>query len=1253
MRLNLILGDTVPVDEKERTNQDGLDHEDPAPTVGIEPGIQIIFDRKVGWKIRKAICIQFVSLLVDIPAFALLVLLLATVIRVPKLLSAFLQSSDIYLEFAITVYFQTFILLVDLLFVLLFLLLMILRPIESWVRLLEDEDHMKYRLLRHHMQWVPDIVVKRKDVYQQIDELLSVDLKMLRMPTLFHSAVETIMLDYLDELRCVRNTLRDGELDPEYIHLLDTVLFWEEKRKEKALRRYLCEYNYLLRPDAGLHKENIEKIKREMVMYEGNVDEHYARLSQFVPVRVPLWTTSTGLSTRTRKETQKVLIECLPRGDIFLMLLALLCCLPLYRAPQLIRSLWKYWYNRANIVLHTAREIGYDFLTLLRILIVLVFLYRAPFLLSDISIDIFDKKSWKAVRETVRKYPMYIWEDLINIVKTLFSWKTPRFLFTATLFGILMPADMFLTSSKMCVKNINVAYLMSGVLYIIFIGFPFLMSLYLGNMVLEVGIGWVSVPIVCSFVAALLLVLALMVTAYVKSSKETTLVPQPFDYFHWNWFNIHVIVMELLEFFQLLALVFIYSDIPMYGGDLLNKASKFLLSSHFSFKFQFWLTFGLFFVWFFLSSVPVIFEQILDDLPKGTCEKHTGWRMAISLFANTLFITMVEGFSSCIGCSYTKCPSGVKYTMLPSNSTCFKAYLTDDSTYACWTGEHRLISLFGLFALVWYTTTSFLVTVQFGDPGIKKQDVEFSPTYNVISNFIKSIMIVCAVVITTNRYAMLGVLVAGNMFLVIYTVLFKAFFHYKPTNSLSFMTWRVGSYCAATIAAIAVIIAYKIDEPQSNVPLIIFSVGTLLSLIVAGIVSAVLRQRGNVIEARDKFKTRLVSLESRLLKDNLLLRSWKMQQKAWKHLVRRVRESRRDDQIYDEADWARLKGKETEGRIAEGKDEMDQAVVQENVTTDTECANADEISVDPLPSPMLPPGLPPPPSYGSTNTETVDGKAAVVSVFPMFTADQEKIETAPFDQPLTTLERNGVNLLLVLEKSIRFEAYSYSFFSQRGIWLSSVSLSNWTGLLHCVDVLESNLDFSFNQPSAFDVSLGAKSLDSDVLEQDPRDNDEPPSYTPESRDPDVISANSQSQRDQALIDVARVPQHGEHWKALMDKVLPDIPVIKLWKYDDFSGDFEIILRRPATATITEVGPKGVKLAKGATLSLGKRTIGNLGKSRIAFSSGFEPKGSKGPISVTVADIAFKWKKKTWYLESQGKGVKYDVAIESMHGLQWR
>ena len=1238
----------------------------------------------IGWKIRKAICKHFVFLLIDIPAFACLALLIVTLLKLPKVFSTLIQSGDFYLEFAVTIYYQTLKLLIDFVFFVLFLVLMICRPIDSWIHLLEDEEHMKYRLLCHYMQWVPDIVARRRKVYNELDEIISVSLKSYDICSRVREKLSPVMDGFLEKLLWVHKNVKENELDPDYEHLLDLVIWYENKRIKKYMRKYQCELNFLMRPDVNLHKDNLFKLQQEFLQFDSNVDQQYAALQKFAPTKVPLWLDRTGLSTRTRKETQTVLIKCLPRGNFALAVLTLLCCVPLYRAPGLLIRIFRKFYDRANIILNTVKEYALDFLAILRILLVIVFIYRAPALLTELSIDIFEKRSWKAARKTAKRYPPLILMDFVLLIKTLLSWKTPRFIFTTTLFGLLMPADLFLTATKLCTKSKPASYFISAILYVIFVSFPFVLSFYLGRKLLQIGYGWVNVPLLCVFVVILLFMLALMLAGFVKEGEgQFSNQPKIADYLHFNWYNAHVVIFEILEFFQLMALSFSLPDVPpMYGGGVLHRASEYLLLSFISFDFKFWCVFSLFWIWFFLSGAPVIFEQILEDLPKGYCAKRMGWRMAMSLFANTLFVTITESLSSCVSCKYTRCPAGISYKNLATNSTCFSSNLLENPSYHCWTGSHRLISLFGMFALVWYTTTSLIFGAQYGDPDTRKQDIDFAPVYNVTMNFIKAIMVTCAVIITTNHTAVLGILIAANLFSLLFTVLFRVIFKYDPTNSRSFLVFRMASFVGGILSAVAVIVAYAIKKPDSNIPVYILGVGVSIVLFVALIAAVYLRKRTTVIEAREKFRKGLFELEKKLYEKKYLLSSWQKQQKGWRRLLRGVREARKDDHFYVAQQWESIplpsvsptENDDARDKAGPSSDKVDTtttvstliAPVSPDRETSTNGPGTASASV------AITEDIPPPPSYGAIDSADVslaqssiaqeEKDASLVPPPPGYSVAKtsiapplEELVLPPFSEPLLMMERSGVNLLLVLEHSITYQTYAYSFLATRAAWLSAVKQSNWTGLLHCLAVLEGNLDSSFSRPSKLDIALGGKSVPSDTLEDDSADQLEPPKYIAEPRDPAAIEAKSCAERQKALEDVLQIAEHGEHLKELLNKVLPTKPVIKEWKYDgDINGgNFEIRTRRPVCGTIKDVGPLGIKLAKGASFSLSKITKGRATTTGIHFSEGFQPKAKKGPIQLTVKELNFLWKKGCWYLESEGKSVKYDVAVDTMKEIEWR
>ena len=168
---DIVIEEGVTVDSG---NDDELQVNVEVPETSTQPSeekqeeTKILTWSKFIWKIRKTIAMHFVLFFIDLPAIPLSLLLLVTILRTSQLLSALIGSGNFYLEFAITVYYQTFRLFVDLFFLLLFFVLMLLRPIQSWIQLLEDEEHKKYRELCELLVWVPDIAHDRKASYARL-----------------------------------------------------------------------------------------------------------------------------------------------------------------------------------------------------------------------------------------------------------------------------------------------------------------------------------------------------------------------------------------------------------------------------------------------------------------------------------------------------------------------------------------------------------------------------------------------------------------------------------------------------------------------------------------------------------------------------------------------------------------------------------------------------------------------------------------------------------------------------------------------------------------------------------------------------------------------------------------------------------------------------------------------------------------------------------------------------------------------------
>ena len=866
------------------------------------------------WKIRKSICKNVAFLIVDIPAIFLCFVILVTMFHFPKLLSKLIQAGNFFMEFAITVYFEAAMLVVDVFFIILFVVLMCLRPIQSWVHLLEDEEHKKNRLLRHYMHWVPDILEKRFQTRRELEGIFSTCLKTRSPEAKLWDNLQAVNEEYLEELEWIRGKVRKYELDEGFSHLINMVKWWEKKRVNKLVRLYICEMNFLLHPNLSTHNNNLVKFRNEMLRFESHVTEQYRAIEKYTVPKVPLWSEECGLKTRTRKETQQTLIKCLPSGRFVLSLLILLNLALIYRGPSLLRNLCRRWYDRRNIVFNSCKEYMYDFVTLCRILLVVMFLYRAPFLITDITRDIVFKHSWRAVRETVKRYPAMILEDLVQLMSCVLSWDTVRFLFTALLFGLLMPADLFLTIMKfLCSKDC--AYFVTAILYVIFMAFPFLLPYYVSQRLdpdmLTIVIG--------VFAFVLLMVLVMMVVVLLKNrdppnrrNREETLLiePTPYDYVRFNWTNIHVIVFEIVELFQLLALVFVVSDIPMPGADTLHTASEYLLLNFASFNVKLWLTFFIFVVWFFCCGAPVILESVLEYLPKGSCAKHVGWTLFLSLFANTLFVTIVESFLAFVACKTNDCPAfnATVNTNISSHNGCSPVVLIDDPSIECWEGSHKAIALLGLLGLVWYSSTAIVFGTKYGDAEHPSQDLKFSPVYNIFINFAKALMVGVVVLAVENPMIVLSFLLLANLGAIIFTLTFKRIFAFQLSNSLVLIIWRAVTFICGALAAVSALVAKTRNDPESLLPLVIFLGGSVLIVLVAVIVSIFLRNRRRtpVEEQRRTFRQKLLALEAKLVQENYMINSWAKGRAQWRRLVSHVYEAQKADRSVSPSVYSHL-----------------------------------------------------------------------------------------------------------------------------------------------------------------------------------------------------------------------------------------------------------------------------------------------------------------------------------------------------------
>jgi hypothetical protein len=1254
------------------------------------PEINVV-SRRSSWKIRKAICKHFLFLLIDIPAIFVSTFVLITMFRLPSLVAKLIQSGDFYAEFAMIVFMEVGKLFVDIVFVFFFILLMILRPFASWVHLLEDEEHLQYRRICFHIKWIPDMIKEMRETLPvTLDEEFSLCLKDRIHIVRARIRMSQLCQPYLEQWKALHGKVMENDAYPDLAHLISTVMWYEGRRPYKMARFYACELSYLAKPVPAVHDENIAKYQHEMAEYEEKLAKVYNELKEYSPAKVPLWSNRSGLFTRTRRETQKVLLG-LPGGNIIFFILILINLLFIYRGPKLLVNLYNRWYDRRSIILRSLREYLLDGLTFLRILIVLIFVYRAPALILDITIDIFQKHSWTAVRATAKRYPLMIIEDITGVISTILHWRTVRFLFTAVLFGILIPADVLLTVFKLSVDKC-IAYMLSATLFLIYIGFPFAFSFHFGETLLNDGFGIKISYIIGAYGLSFVLVLVLLISILLRNrGTKFSVAPEPYDYVRLNWENVHVVVFEVVEVLQLIALVFSLNGIPMAGSAVLNEYSNYLLFNFASFEVKLSLTVAGFLVWFVVCGAPIILENILEEFDEGTCASNAGWRLVMSLFSNTLFLSIVEGLFGLAACEYSGNNCNNNGTNI--NSTCYTSSLLDEPDTMCWVGKHRFIALFGLWGLFWYTTTSIIYGTECGEVDSPNVDIKFSPVYNTVINFFKALMIGAVVLISADISTVLSILLVLSVMAVFFTIFFKRLVGYVWCNSVILSYFRVASFVILGFTVITAFIAKHLNDSESFIPLAVFLASSFVTLLVACIASLFRKKQTATEKQRKQFREYILTLEKRLTKEKLMLASWESKRKQWRRLVRNVYQAQKSDRNVSPEVWQGLEMAEATGEYtappsAPPPDFGGQDPPSDNLPSTSSIppsGNVVETADDYTAPPPAPDFAPRHSTTPTSATQSQDAFGPVsshdvrnmdspstesLSIMPEHCAgmydlsefldrevgnykyhmnqdDDEKVDGLA----MRHLQCNGKNLLLFLERFIHFSAFSFSFVSQIPFWRRAVSGSNWTGLLHCVQVLDKTLTGNYSRPTTLDVSLGDRDIIPGSLGPDP-DDGEPPSFTPEPRDPESIKRISDAEREKALQDVRRLCPEEPTWSTVFEKVLPTIPVIRKWKLAEHSNSFELILRRSCQATVVDVGPKGIKLAKGAVIVLPKILKGVLVDNRLAFEKNCGPVGKKGPVSVAVSDIHILKIGEKVYLSSNGKRINVEKAIDSLKSIKW-
>ena len=1251
-----------------------------------------------GWKIRKAIVMNIVGLLLDIPSFIMLIINVAFIYQIPFILQRFLECGDFYQEFFFIMVDETNHLLQDIVFFFIFVFLNIVRPAHAWINILEDKDHFKDKKSREYLSIIQNIVKQRDSIKMNIESAFSVFVKYHQLYSSSHDSVTKRFIDegnvYTDEIKKMRDRLLEEELNDNLVYLMANIYFYESKKPYLLTRKYKIEEMFCMKACLAARERNLTVWNEEKKIVDDKLDETYSKLENFEMKNTPLWSDKIGLLMRTRRQNQKVIINTMTSGYFGVIAIFILNCMFIYRIPVMIKNMLKVSYCRYRVrdaALNQTKEYLLDWLALLKVLIVIISIYRCPALICDIFHDIFSKRSLSAARKTVDKYPVSILNDLLDLLRLFFRWDTVIFCFAFVLFILLIPLSVVINTIRGSGWNIIIVFLMSLPIYSVVMAGPFLIVHKVASIGNSMNNGIIPYAIV-GFLGFVLLISVAFVIMQTKAQTADKKYVKSIDYIRFNWFNAQLVFLEFLEVIQLLALLFSIRNLAVPYAKEIKTVSQYILLDVYGYMVRFGLSVGLFVIWVIICTVPSLLEGVTKKVPKGHFSNdHFAWRSFLSFFGITMFITLPEMTMSLLSCDYSNCTNE---SICPS--------LSEDTEIACWSGNHLVIASISFFMMVWYVLTAMLFCMQYTDVTNKKVDLQFSPPYSALVNLAKLSLVIGISLFNENKLPVLCFVSIVMVVLIIASFTFPLLTGMAVSNTKALLIWRIETFFVVLVFSLGTL-AFEVIEMSSTykewsddhlifdetsliefiIPVIVLSV-TILSMIIALILSKYCSKTSEQEMARSEFKKTIRNMIAPEVKEHKpqFIPHWKKVCKPYKRMLSVVRMADKNDKSFQEPleqyvplddspppaynsalldlppppSYDALKGDTSATFLID----CPEAVEVDNVQVSNSLLPVvTNVVSEPTPDDFFLPNpamyLEPVGPYEDFDASVLLQRITLRNPNPggIFRTGWIMDETVPGakEKQLTDTHCTGIDLLLLLEEHISYTSLSYEFVTSLPEWRDEVRRSTWMGLRDCALKLEDNLTSTYTKPKeifkADETDLLVSCVDTSHL----------PPYFPLS---DITDIKLKLHQQGVKRLMSYLP---EPWLSIFGKIIPSadssyplIYKVTLGSEDDNNlYNIRVEMFTELEIVVKGVDPEGFKAAIGASIVLPNPiVIARLRKLKNSINFGEPyPYGKKGMLSKKITSCGTKVKNGVYSLIAAGRSVSMTKVLASLADLEWR
>eukprot|EP01063_Lacrimia_lanifica_P015825 TRINITY_DN2248_c0_g3_i2.p1 TRINITY_DN2248_c0_g3~~TRINITY_DN2248_c0_g3_i2.p1 ORF type:complete len:1660 (+),score=520.72 TRINITY_DN2248_c0_g3_i2:66-5045(+) len=559
--------------------------------------------------------------------------------------------------------------------------------------------------------------------------------------------------------------------------------------------------------------------------------------------------------------------------DLFQDFAALLCVLLViglvYRIPVLIRTMYRNDpYNRHRVAFNNLKEIGVDFLYLLKALCVIVALRHAlPFLgnLMDFTLRF---KSFNVARYVTDYYFKAVMQDIVSMLTFAFSIRAIKWGVGAAAVGVITPGA---TLAHLVTDNPVCSGLIIFLISLWFYAWPCVAAtqLFPGGDDLT-GFAVMFVPVAVVAVGYWVYLVAKDRAGQVKPIADVRFT-------RWNWFNGMQYVCAVLEPLQLLALYAVHVG----TGVLQDIANAVLLRDVRplgSYSFGTWVALGLVCVYYILVALPVVVMAL--NSTKRVYES-SAWVFLYILLSSGFSLFIVHGLMF-----FVVCEDGVVLDNATDPDSQREARVMPlDSTVPCWEGSHLTLAIPVLLFLLFYILTTLMKIPEYTTRECGYLDLFFAESYECFLKLGQYGAVIAAVLLRHSPDGVLAAVLAGALWPILGTLALNCCLSIGPVCSVeTFSVWRTMWYAVAVSGAVALKVWDSEGEAMAGWAVFGACVGLAVAVSACRVYRLITVVRDGLEITPEQIQDELLGIQMKLQLNGLLLSG--MPKSRWRGYVR-------------------------------------------------------------------------------------------------------------------------------------------------------------------------------------------------------------------------------------------------------------------------------------------------------------------------------------------------------------------------------